>query len=134
MKEFLKYAWEFVFSLMRWVAITFYTTLVLQILWNWFVTTAFHLDEIGYWNMYGLVLLISVVSVRNFEVAQAHQWFVTQMMIEACIPEAVRAETRAAIDKAKMSEKAQSNFTDGLKVVMATFALVVGWAVHTFLM
>ncbi len=133
MREAWKYVGEMIYTWCRWVGVTFYLTLVLQILWNWFVITAFHLDEIGYWNMYGLVLLISVVSVRTLETSPAQQWLETKMLLEACVPEGTRAETLRAIEKAKMSDGTQNALTDGLKLFMATVALFFGWVVHTFL-
>jgi hypothetical protein len=39
-----------------------YTTLVLTILWNWFVVPAFHVSDISFWLMYGLVLIVSMFS------------------------------------------------------------------------
>ena len=100
MREVWKYVGEMIYGWCRWVGVTFYLTLVLQILWNWFVITAFRLDEIGYWNMYGLVLLMSVLSVRTLELSPAQQWQETKMLLEACVPEGTRAETLRTVEKA----------------------------------
>src|SRR5258708_11550020 len=65
-----------------------YTTFVLTICWNWFVTAAFHLSEISFWVMYGLVLVVSLFQNpqdKNF--GEDQRWKGALIMIDACVPE-----------------------------------------------
>ena len=39
-----------------------YTTFVLQSLWNWFATEAFHVSQISFWVMYGVVLVVGLLT------------------------------------------------------------------------
>lgn len=65
-----------------------YTTFVLTILWNWFMTVAFHVQEISFWVMYGPVLIVGLFqnpTDRNF--TDETRWKNALVMIHACVPE-----------------------------------------------
>jgi hypothetical protein len=65
-----------------------YTTLVLTILWNWFVVPAFHVSDVSFWLMYGLVLIVSMFSNPSDQSLDADRRTKSLMTaIEACIPE-----------------------------------------------
>lgn len=68
--EWKKTGW---FSLVA-IIVGLYTTFVLQSLWNWFVVTAFNIPSVSYWQMYGLVLLVTLISERSPEIAEEQRW------------------------------------------------------------
>lgn len=37
-----------------------YMTFVFQTLWNWFVVSALHLPQIGFWAAYGIFLVVGI--------------------------------------------------------------------------
>src|SRR6266481_5640534 len=71
------------------MVVRLYTTFVLENLWNWFVSDAFHLSHISFWVMYGVVLFIGLLTV-DFNYEQARRFKVLAIGIDACIPENLR--------------------------------------------
>ena len=64
-----------------------YTTFVLMILWNWFVTPTFHTSEMSFWAMFGLLLLVRLVKDDYYERAQDEsRWKKLLVMVQAAIP------------------------------------------------
>lgn len=112
----------------------FYTAFVLMMLWDWFITPAFHVTEIGYFNVYGLVLVVRLLSPTADAIAVAQQGERETKMLEACIPDGKRAETLSAIEKDSLSNNAQMLLANGMEALGSTMSLVVGFVVHTFLM
>ena len=119
-----------------------YTTFVIQNLWNWFATSAFHVSEISFWRMYGFVLLVSLFTTQPpHEVSDDPQWKMMWIVLEACVPDDKRAMLKDQIDDHIQNlernfwvEAILKGFPMALSTVLAnTFALVIGWAVHTFL-
>ena len=111
-----------------------YTTFVLQSLWNWYVTEAFHLPQISFWVMYGIVLVIGMFADRESKrFAEQQQFAVLANAIDACIPDEKRAlvkEQHAEQEKQMWGEVGIGIFR---KAIGNTFTLVVGWIVHSFL-
>jgi hypothetical protein len=127
----VKYLLNFGLSLVVWL----YTTFVLTMLWDWFVTPAFHVGEIGYWNMYGLVLVIRLLSPTSEAVPiVAEKWEHAMKMLEACLPEDKRGEIMGAIEKDKLSTSGQLLVANAIGLVGSTVSLVIGWVVHTVFM
>jgi hypothetical protein len=109
-----------------------YTTFVLQSLWNWFVTEAFHLSPVSFWVMYGLVLIIGMFAYDpNFEEKQQFKAIVT--VLDACLPEEKRKEVNEQLDEQMSELWLEAGSTVFGKLVGNTFTLAVGWAVHIFL-
>ena len=42
--------------------VPFYTAFVVQNLWNWFVASAIHGEDISYWQSFGALLIISILT------------------------------------------------------------------------
>lgn len=95
---------------------------------------AFHVTEIGYFNVYGLVLVVRLLSPTADAIAVAQQGERETKMLEACIPDGKRAETLSAIEKDSLSNNAQMLLANGMEALGSTMSLVVGFVVHTFLM
>jgi hypothetical protein len=96
--------------------VSLYTTFVIQHLWNWFATSAFHVSEISFWAMYG------------------PRWKTAYIILEACIPDAKKEEVETQL-KQQMEVRiwADAGLQAFGKVVGTTFALVLGLVVHLFL-
>lgn len=114
------------------VVISFYTTFVVQSLWNWFAVPSLNAPQISYWTTYGLVLLIRLFSERDdfkdLEISNR-----LAMMIEACVPEEKREELNEQLlaeDKALAGRLGGGVLGEAFGV---SFTLALGWAVHTFL-
>jgi hypothetical protein len=79
--------------------IAVYVPFVVQMLWNWFAAPALHLDSISYSNMFGLLLIVNVVMIRNSAISEAHHIQRVITLLEACLPEDRRAEALRAVDE-----------------------------------
>jgi hypothetical protein len=122
-----KTIWRFVISLL----IGFYETFVLQALWNWFVTGPLRVPEISYWAMFGIQLLMKELfgNPAGQQAEREHRSLVLRVL-DLCVPEDRKEEARAAI-----KEQDQSIWiTVGIGLAQTTMALMIGGAIHSFLM
>lgn len=127
----VKYLLNFGLSLVVWL----YTTFALTMLWNWFVTPAFHVGEIGYWNMYGLVLVIRLLSPGSEMLpVMIDKWEHAMVMLNACIPEEKRPEVEGAIKKDMASVNEQSLIASVSSFAASTMSLLIGFVIHSLLM
>jgi hypothetical protein len=129
MKKFLKFVGSRLFGLI----LSLYITFVLQMLWNWFATPVFHVQSIGYWNMYGLLLIATLVRTKNSDIGETQLLVRVMTMLEACLPEEKRAETMRQLDESEVAKLFRPTAVDGMKALGTTFFLVVGLVVHSFL-
>src|SRR6185312_6739605 len=81
-------------SMKKWIAlfapsfvIGFYTTFVMQSLWNWFVAPTFHIVPISYWAMFGIQLLLSFVLDRAGDQQNKWNWKAGFILMNACVPD-----------------------------------------------
>jgi hypothetical protein len=115
------------------LVLSLYLTFVLQTLWNWFASPLFRI-EISYWNMYGLLLITTVIKLRTASVAEGIQLVKLTTMVEACLPEDKRADTMRLTEESTTAKLLRPAFIDGITMVSATVWLLIGFGVHTFLM
>jgi hypothetical protein len=113
--------------------LSLYLTFVLQTVWNWFAAPALHFDSISYWNMYGLLLITTLVRLRNSDVQEAQHILKVTTMVEACLPEARRAETMRLLEEGTVAKMLRPAVINGMRVLGAPAWLVIGFMVHTFL-
>jgi hypothetical protein len=125
----LKYGLNFGLSF----AVGFYTAFVLTMLWDWFVTEAFHVSEISYWNMYGLVLIFRLLRPTDEAAVYEQKWERLMKIVESCIPEEKRMETLKEIDKDSLGMNAQLMIANATGLIGSTVTLIIGWFVHTIL-
>jgi hypothetical protein len=111
----------------------FYMSFALMELWDWFAVSAFHVEPIRYWNMYGLVILVRLFT-PSINLVAIEKWEIAMKMIEACIPEDKRVATMAAIQRDGMGDNMQMLIANFMDIASSTISLAIGWAVHTFLM
>jgi hypothetical protein len=101
------------------------------LLWNWFVVPAFHVSDISFWLMYGLVLIVSMFSNpsdQSFDADRRTKSLMTA--IEACIPEDRREFVREELE----SQSKEIWLDVGAMIFGRAFgntvALGVGFIVH----
>lgn len=109
-----------------------YTTFVLQQLWNWFVTEAFHFSQISFWVMYGIVLIIGMFSY-NPKLEEQQQFKALATGLDACVPDERRESVNEQIKEQTDQIWVDAGFHVFGKVVSNTISLALGWAVHAFL-
>jgi len=112
----------------------FYTTFVLQSLWNWFAVPALHVPSVGYWLMFGLNILIGLIFERVETFDEDQRWKLVMTVLAACVPDGKRADVGETLEQ-EMKHGMWVN-AGGMvvgKVVSNTFALSIGWAIHTAL-
>lgn len=110
----------------------FYSTFVLKNLWNWFAVPALGVPVISYWGMYGLVLLIRSISATGPNIEQDRRWKTIFAALDFCLP-----QDRIDEIKEMIKDQVGEIWTDiGIAMFArlggTTFALAVGWGVHTF--
>lgn len=112
------------------LGVGFYTTFVIQNLWNWFAVAAFHVPEISYWTIYGLLLGAHLVFDKDESLEKGEIFGRIRMMLDACVPEEKREELTAEL-KAEDESMGMKIFTMVIvKAIVNTVALGVGFAIH----
>lgn len=112
----------------KWIysaAISFYVAFVLQNLWNWFAVPSLRVATLSYWQMFGLNLLFQTIrgGADTFHLLVQH----------ASLPEVEKQR----VEQTLTDEKVWTEVLMPLAiqtVVGLTTTLVVGWAIHAFLM
>jgi hypothetical protein len=127
----MKKVWNFVGSWVARVVLSLYITFVLQMLWNWFATQAFHIENIGYWNMFGLLLIPTLVKTKNSDTGETHLLTRVMTMVEASLPEDKREETMRQLEEGEIAKLFRPTSVDAMKALGGTFFFVVGFVVHT---
>lgn len=112
--------------------ISLYTTFVLQNLWNWFVTEAFHLSQVSFWVMYGLVLVVGMFS-DDLRFDENQQFKALATALDACIPEEKREWVNEQLDTQTKFVWLEAGSAAFGRLVGTTFTLLVAWVVHVFL-
>src|ERR1035437_7130564 len=126
-------------KVIRWAVIAFvvgfYTTFVLQSLWNWFAVPALHVSSIGYWAMYGLVMLFGQIFDRSGDHVQEDATSKRVLiLLDACVPDGRRADVQEALKQEANSMWVYLGTAVFGKVIGNTLTLGVGWAVRSLLL
>lgn len=92
-------------AILLWVVgflIGFYAVFVMQQLWNWFAVPLLHFGEASFLTIYGLSLLVGLLTARNVgeDPLEASRWRSVMMAIDACVP----VEARKALHE-KLKEE-----------------------------
>ena len=132
MADLKKLLWAFPIG----IVVSLYTTFVIQNLWNWFAVPAFHVPEISFWGIYGLVLLVSLLAEgpkSGEKFAAEQRWKNIYHVLDACIP----ADKKEGVMELIKEENEGVWINVGIevfqKIVSNTLTLLVGWGVHVFL-
>src|SRR2546425_585128 len=78
-----KYAIHFIVALLVGV----FRAFVLMNLWNWFVTTVFHVSEISFLQVLGLSLVIQLFAGDSDHFGEKFQWDILMRTLEHCVPD-----------------------------------------------
>jgi hypothetical protein len=112
--------------------VSFYTTFVLQTLWNWFAVDGLSAPHVSYWVVYGLVLIIHLI-IDEPPIEKQEIFGRLENLINACVPEEKREAVNELLledQKGLPSRLGWSLFGQAFGV---TLTLGIGWAVHSFL-
>lgn len=114
----------------------FYSTFVMQNLWNWFVAEAIHAAEISYWRAFGILVVLTVI---RYNVENTYEKEMQAPRIYRMVETLLSPEARAELHKSfEVEDQSWSATIAGVnpqvgKTILNTVALAAGWGVHTFL-
>ena len=128
MTNFWKGARLWIFAMI----VGFYTTFVLQNLWNWFVAPALNVGMVSYWQVYGLNMLLQMILERN-TFTEEDRWKRALTMQYASVPSDRKEEVDEALNQETDNVWWQAGTEVFTKIIGNTAKLGIGWAVHTFL-
>jgi hypothetical protein len=111
-----------------------YRTFVLQKLWNWFAAGALSLPVISFWVMYGLVLIIGILTTNYSDKQQERNFKILWIILDACVPDDKKESVREELDEMGKNIWIEVGFIVIGGILDFTWALLLGWAVHTFLL
>lgn len=108
-----------------------YTTFVSTILFNWFVARVFHVSDVSFWLMYGLIIFVNLFrDPRDQFFDSERRWKSMMTAIRACIPEDCKEFVREQLqdnDEAIWLEAGTLIFG---RVLGNTVALGIGLIAH----
>jgi hypothetical protein len=82
----------------------FYTAFVVQTLWNWFVAEAIHASEISYWQSFGILILVVLLTVKeDTEHTVENRFNRLSTMIKSLVPAEKLAELEESFNKENAS-------------------------------
>lgn len=113
----------------------FYTTFVLQSLWNWFAVPALNVSSLSYWATYGLNMVIACFkgTVSPESVTNDHRWKIAITVLQECIPPDKEEHVREELTILHHGQAGELWKIAITQFGVQTFALAVGWFIHTFL-
>jgi hypothetical protein len=106
-----------------------YTTFVLVMLWDWFVSPAFHVAEISFWVMFGLNLLVGLFREDN-DVENETRFKTIMTLLDSCVPEHKRAELREELNELGKQVWSNAGISIVARIAVNTFTLGLGFLVH----
>jgi hypothetical protein len=123
-------------TIASWIArsvIGLYTAFVLQLLWNWFVTAAFHVPRISFVVMYGILIILDLLADNlSDELTQHLQFKALSIAVDACVPESKQEAVREALEVETAGLPLLLGLQMFRRAVGTTFAFVLGAIVHLF--
>jgi len=111
------------------LAVSFYTTFVLQILWNWFVVGALSVPTISYWQMYGLHMLVGLVIERD-KFDEDNRWKRAFLFLSASVPPEKKAEVGEEIESDNENMWLAAGMMVFGRVLASSAALAIGFVIH----
>jgi hypothetical protein len=111
-----------------------YTTFVLENLWNWFAAEALHLPAMSFWVMFALVLMIGMLRPDVGDPGQEYSLKALATAIEACVPEDKKEWVAEQFEDQQRALWVDIGWKVFSRILGATCTLLIGWAVHSFLL
>jgi hypothetical protein len=87
----------------------FYTTFVIQSLWNWFAVPAFHVQEASYWLIYGINMLFHLIT-ESYTLPDEQRWKRAFIFLDACVQEPKRDVLKQQIEEELESEWSETGY------------------------
>lgn len=113
------------------VVISVYRAFVLMMLWNWFVTRAFHVDSVSFLLMLGISWFIELVT-RPSEQDAAFYSSNLYPLVLLCVPENKQEEAREQMEQFQSDIWSQLWTSAGSRVFDITLTLGLGFVVTLF--
>jgi hypothetical protein len=102
-----------------------------MMLWNWFVTVAFHVGEISFWLMYGLGLVVQLFqNPGDKQLDDDRRFSRLAIMLDACIPDTMRDYVKDELEEQKSNIWLDAGTALFGKVTGNTITLGVAFVVH----
>lgn len=104
-------------------------------MWNWFVSPVFHTENISFWQVLGLLWIVQLfIGLDTGEnPAKTARWENLFLILDACVPQEKREEVSESVKQKNDEIWGQLGIYLGGQFAGYTFTLVLGWAVHAFL-
>ena len=114
------------------ILVGFYTVFVLMQLWNWFAVPLLGVPVAGYWVMYGMSMLFSLLTGRDNpqEPTEEKRWRLLYIVLDACVPEHKMEEVKEYVSGEKEQIWVETGFHIVNVIGARTLALGLGFAVH----
>ena len=84
--------------------------------------------------MYGLVLIIGMFTSNAGDSEQEYRFKTLVTCLDACVPEDKKEWVREQLDDQQRGIWADIGMKVFWRIIGATFTLVIGWVIHTFLL
>ena len=127
--EWKRLGWTWTASMI----VSLYTTFVLLNLWNWFITPAFNIPSLSYWQMYGITLFVSLFSESGQDFMHEQRWKVILAGLDVCVLESRREELNETIKNLNEEIWGQLGAKIFGRLVGNTITLILAWVVQSFL-
>ena len=124
-----KLPWAFLVG----IIVALYSTFVIQNLWNWFAVPAFHVPNLSFWQMYGIVLLVKILWDQENSKSDDPRWDIALDVLDACVPEEKRDWVQDRLKSHEQGIWVRVAINTFGKVFGYTATLGIGWGVHEFL-
>jgi hypothetical protein len=110
----------------------FYTVFVLMQFWNWFAVPLLNVPQAGYWVMFGMSMLFSLLAGRDNpqDPDEEKRWRLLYIVLDACVPEHKMEEVKEYVSREKAGIWAEAGLHIFNVIVVRTLALGLGFAVH----
>jgi hypothetical protein len=106
-----------------------YTAFVSMCLWNWFATRAFHVPDLSFFEMLGLVWLLQVLFGSVGQDSEPH-WRMLWTLLDKLVPQNSRDAYAAAMKELEQDVWAQAAVGAISQVVDNTLMLGLGFGLH----
>jgi hypothetical protein len=120
---------------MTWATSTlvgFYTVFVMMQLWNWFAVPLLHAPEASYWLIYGLSMLVGLVTGagEQDDPAREQRWNILFIILNACVPEQKMEDVKEEVRSETESVWSKIGWMIFGRVLARSLTLGLGFVVH----
>ena len=112
----------------------FYCVFVIQQLWNWFAVPLLHFGEASYLQMYGLNMLVGLITARDMSEnpLEGTRWNRALLMLDACVPNGAREMVTEQLKEENDGQWSRLGIWVASLALGYTVSFGVGFAIHIF--